>query len=198
MRGHRETVHRCWRAVGAMAVAFVLVSCSSSGDASQPRAAQLAAQPTAGAPAGPVASTKTKAKVGVPRWLPAVLPMPEGASVTGVRAKACSVDFLVPATDALVEAAKVGDAAREAGLDVRVVSSVSATVPRGDHLSVAEDAWGEELVVEEFVDTHAVVLRLKRAEGADGGAVEALLTLTSSGDGVVSGDYQLVGSACLK
>lgn len=196
MRSHRESVHRGWRAAGALVFACVLVSCSSSGDGAQPRAAQLSAQPTAGATAGPVASTKTK--VSVPRWLPAVLPMPEGASVTGVRAKACSVDFLVPAADARVEAAKVGDAARESGLDVRVVSSVSSTVPGADHLSVADDPWGEELVVEEFVDTHAVVLRLKQAEGAGGGVVEALLTLTSSGDGVVNGDYQLVGSTCRK
>lgn len=196
MRGQRGLVVRGW---GAAAVALLLtgslVGCSSDDDV-RPRAERVAAEKPAAAADLAVVPAAGATGLQLPDWLPSTLPVPEGASLTAVGDPACTVNFLVPTPDAQVEGAAAGSRARANGLQVELVSSVTSAapvVPPTGGLGFEEEAPVETVV------THIEVLRLKAAAGGpDGSPVDATLTLTSRGDGVVSGEYALADGTCAR
>lgn len=172
----------------ASAALTVLLSCSltacGAGDATP---APLAAQPIAKTSGAKTSvengSMSTPTPLVVPGWLPVELPLPADVQVTGVRTAQCAMSFLAPGTHAEDMSAMLVQRAREAGLLTRVVSSVSSTPPP---VASPDALFSDDLAVESVPVTHAVVLEFG----------EALLTLTSRGDGVVLGAYELGPGAC--
>lgn len=195
MRGQQVFVVRRWTAAGAaLLLSCTLASCSSDGDTSANRPRQD------NAPAPVAADENTLAQVAssgvrTPDWMPATLPMPEGASLTAVGRDSCTVTFLVSAHDAQVTGGTVGASARANGLAVELVSSTSETA--APQPEVEPGLFAEEEVPVAPVVTHVEVLRLQGPSGeAKGAPIDATLTLTSRGDGMVTGEYALPGGTC--
>lgn len=131
-----------------------------------------------------------------PEWMPLSLPVPEGASITDVVTEACTVNFLLPASNAQVVGGDMGASARANGLTVRLVSSVFQSEP-APVTELDGGLFGEQEVPLPPVVTHVEVLSLQGAAVSKGDApVDAELTLTSRGDGFVSGEYALAGATC--
>ncbi|WP_162598664.1 hypothetical protein [Nocardioides gilvus] len=195
MRGQRGLLIRGWGAAGsAVLLTGLLAGCASEDDARVSRAAAETPAATAELAMAPAAVTPGLV---APEWFPLALPMPEGASVTAVGTLTCTVNFLVPTSDAQVEGGAVGSRARANGLQVELVSSVTSAEPVNEPVNEF-GAFEEEAPVAPVI-THVEVLRLKNA--ADGAAVtpvDATLTLTSRGDGVVTGEYALAEDTCAR
>lgn len=197
MRGQQVFVVRRWTAAGAaLLMSCALASCSSAGDPSANRPGQdidPAPVATDGAALAQVASSGVR----TPDWMPATLPVPEGASLTAVGRDSCTVTFLVSAHDAQVTGGAVGTSARANGLAVELVSSTSETA--APQPEVEPGLFEEEEVPVAPVITHVEVLRLQGPSGeAKGAPIDARLTLTSRGDGVVTGEYVLPAGTCAR
>lgn len=191
MGGQPRVVTTRWSAAAAgMLLICSLAGCSGSEVVPTARVEQVSTSPAAAASTSRTVTPPRKA----PDWLPAALPLPPGASITGVRVGACTVDFLLPARDADVEASTLVDRAREEGLTATLLSSVDTPQPLPEQPT---DLWGEEPPLEELVMTRSVVLRMQGAYG-DGAArtFDATLTLVGRGDGVVTGSYALDRADC--
>ena len=171
----RRPAARAVSAAIALLLSSAFVGCASDDALPLPVAAQINGQ-------APAADGSTPAPLVVPSWLPDELPLPVSAQVTGVRATQCAVSFLAPGTQAEDMSGVLAPRARAVGLPVRVVASVSSTPPPVTEL---DGLFVDEVEVEAPI-THAVVLEFG----------DAVLTLTSSGDGVVLGAYQLPGDTC--
>lgn len=196
MRGQRRVVvRRSVAATAALLMGCTLASCSDDDVSAQQPGRNI--EP---APAAPTddALTQVASSSGlrVPGWMPASLPVPEGASVTAVGVEACTVSFLLPAADAQVVGGDVGTSARGNGLAVELVSSVSQSEPAPEP-EVEAGLFDEQEAPVVRVLTHVEVLRLRGAAASRGAApLDAELTLTSRGDGFVSGEYVLAEAAC--
>src|SRR5690606_25112254 len=156
----RGIVVRGWAAASAVVLlSGSLMACSSADAESQVerRAPRPSVDTAASAPTPAAASSPLT----LPHWLPAVLPVPEDASVIAVGVRTCTVTFMDWGTDAQLAGADLSDEADANGLQSRLVSSVSE-VDAG--LQQASEIGGflEEEVPVAPVTTHVVVLEMQR------------------------------------